>query len=148
MKRRRYGAMHDRWGHRNSESFYDTKGDLCDAVTSGYGYARLEQKNNKFGDIEEIRLFDKLGNPCVRTGFGYSMIRFTYSGRQLTKQCYYDENGKLFDFDYRNPRATTCFFMMIAEIVFQNNTTIRKATHLGRLQVTMKFEEHTMQRII
>lgn len=101
---------YDRWGYRNSESFYDTNGEKCDAVGSGYGYARLEQKNNSYGNIEEIRLFDRKGNPCVRTDFGYSMIRYTYSGRLLTKQCYYDENGKLFNFDFRNPRATTLFF--------------------------------------
>ena len=97
---------YDRKGRTKSEIYKDLDESIVNCIE---GYARSEWYYYDNG-VEEVRLYDAEGNPCVRINHGYGIIRFIYNrDRQLIEMQYCNEKGQLINYDAINPRAVIRF---------------------------------------
>ena len=99
---------YDHRGRTIKEQYKDTDDILVNISNGGYGgYAICKYRYNNFG-LVEIQLFDSNEQPCIRTNYGYSIIRYLWNNRgQIIEERYYNEKDELFNFDGNVPRAIT-----------------------------------------
>lgn len=137
--------VYDNRGRKITETYTDEAGALVNIIE---GYAKCEWRYGNKG-LEEIRLFDANGNPCIRKDFGYSSIRYIRDEKgRVIEECYYNEKNELFDFDFRNPRARTRFEYdnqgnVISEKYFDKDGNLSRAL-AGYDEIRKQYDENSV----